>query len=279
MKYIIAIDLGGMSAKGAAFSLDDELLCESRVCTNACDGFDKTVEKLYSLVQELQAKGNLLPDELLGIGVGAPGVVDSQSGVVLRWTNFGWNNVPLAERLSKLSRVKVVIANDANVAALGESKFGATIDDTYEMTPFNDACVIPETQTEWFNMERERIKEMVQDEDFELREEVELGCLPDYENLKDLKTSEIVGKGVITLNRSGFTYDGTRNGEKFSFHLTPAEVPTYGMCTDVSRFYTFYQVEFMEFYPKTRCVEKWFMATEEIHRITGGKWQDFKFEK
>ena len=126
MKYIIAIDLGGMSAKGAAFSLDDELLCESRVCTNACDGFDKTVEKLYSLVQELQAKGNLLPDELLGIGVGAPGVVESQSGVVLRWTNFGWNNVPLAERLSKLSRVKVVIANDANVAALGESKFGAT---------------------------------------------------------------------------------------------------------------------------------------------------------
>lgn len=156
---------------------------------------------------------------------------------------------------------------------------GATIDDTYEMTPFNDACVIPETQTEWFNMERERIKEMVQDEDFELREEVELGCLPDYENLKDLKTSEIVGKGVITLNRSGFTYDGTRNGEKFSFHLTPAEAPTYGMCTDVSRFYTFYQGEFMEFYPKTRCVEKWFMATEEIHRITGGKWQDFKFEK
>lgn len=126
MKYIIAIDLGGMSAKGAAFSLDDELLCESRIHTNACDGFEKTVEKLYSLVQELQEKGNLLSDELLGIGVGSPGVVDSQSGVVLRWTNFGWNNVPLAETLSKLSGVKVVIANDANVAALGESKFGAT---------------------------------------------------------------------------------------------------------------------------------------------------------
>jgi hypothetical protein len=128
-------------------------------------------------------------------------------------------------------------------------------------------------------MERERVKEMVKDEDFELCEEVELGCLPDFENLKELKTSEIVGSGMLRLNRQGLTYEGTRNGEKFSFHLSPAEVPTYGMCTDVSRFYTFYKGEFMEFYPKTRCVEKWFMATEEIHRITGGKWQDFKFEK
>ena len=156
---------------------------------------------------------------------------------------------------------------------------GAKIDDTYEMIPFNDTCVIPETQTEWFNMERERIKEMVQDENFELCEEVELGNLPDFELLKEQKTSEITGKGTIRLNRQGLSYDGTRNGEKFSFHLTPTEVPTYGMCTDVSRFYTFYKGEFMEFYPKTRCVEKWFMATEEIHRITGGKWQDFKFEK
>ena len=156
---------------------------------------------------------------------------------------------------------------------------GATIADTYEMTPFDDTCVIPETQTEWFNMERERIKEAVKDENFRLTEEVELGNLPAYENLKDGKTSEIVGSGKITLDRSGFTYEGTRNGEPFTFHLTPAELPTYGMCTDLSRFYTFYKGEFMEFYPKNRCTEKWFMATEEIHRLTGGKWQDFKFKK
>ena len=156
---------------------------------------------------------------------------------------------------------------------------GATIADTYEMLPFDESCEIPETQTEWFNMERERIKEAVKDENFELVEEVELGCLPDFELLKDLKTSEIVGSGKIKLNREGFSYEGTKNGEPFSFHLTPAEIPTCGMCTDVSRFYTFYKGAFMEFYPKTRSTEKWFMAIEEIHRVTGGKWQDFKFEK
>ena len=156
---------------------------------------------------------------------------------------------------------------------------GATLADTYAMTPFDDTCVIPETQTAWFNMQRENVKKQVQDEAFTLTEKVKLGCLPDYEKLKDLKTSEIVGEGTITLNRQGFTYEGTKNGQPFSFHIKPSELPTYGMCTDVSRFYTFYKGEFMEFYPEREVVEKWFLATEEIHRLTGGKWQDFKFEK
>jgi hypothetical protein len=51
------------------------------------------------------------------------------------------------------------------------------------------------------------------------------------------------------------------------------------MCTDVSRFYTFVNGEFYEFYPETRCVEKFFLLTEELHRLNGGKWQDFKFDK
>ena len=147
------------------------------------------------------------------------------------------------------------------------------------MTPFDDTCVIPETQTKWFNMQRENVKKEILEEGFELREKVQLGMLPDYQLLKDLKTSEIVGEGEIILNKDGFTYVGTKGGKPFTFHLKPAELPTYGMCTDLTRFYTFYKGEFMEFYPATHCVEKWFLATEEIHRMNGGKWQDFKFEK
>lgn len=156
---------------------------------------------------------------------------------------------------------------------------GATLTDTYELVPFNENCVIPETQTAWFNSEREIVKEEVKDENFELSEEVELGMLPDYKLLKNQKTSEIVGKGRLTLNRTGLTYDGTKNGEPFSFHINPQNLPTYGMCTDLSRFYTFYKGEFVEFYPKNSVVEKFFLATEEIHRLLGGSWQDFKFDK
>ena len=156
---------------------------------------------------------------------------------------------------------------------------GATLLDTYELVPFDDTCVIPETQTKWFNMQREVIHAEVLDENFVLTEKVKLGNLPDFEPLKNQATSNIVGEGEITLNRKGLTYKGTRNGEPFEFFIDSLSLPTYGMCTDLSRFYTFYNSEFMEFYPENNVVEKFFLATEEIHRINGGKWQDFKFTK
>lgn len=156
---------------------------------------------------------------------------------------------------------------------------GATILDTYEMVPLNDGCVIPKTQTEWFNLQRKEAKKQVSRPGFILTEEVELGMLPQYEYLKDQKTSNVVGSGMLTLDINGLTYKGTKNGEEFEFHLNPSDLPTYGMCTDLSRFYTFYKGEFYEFYPKHITTEKWFLCTEEIHRLTGGKWQDFKFRK
>lgn len=125
-KYIVAIDLGGMSAKGALFSLDDQIVCEQRTKTNASDGFEKTVENLAALARTLIKQAQIDESDVLAIGMGAPGVVDSSSGMVLRWSNFGWDNAPLAERLSALTGKSVFVANDANVAAFGEAKFGAT---------------------------------------------------------------------------------------------------------------------------------------------------------
>ena len=156
---------------------------------------------------------------------------------------------------------------------------GATLTDTYELVPFDDTCVIPETQTAWFNLQREMIRAEVAEEDFVLEEEVELGMLPEYELLKDQATSEIVGSGTLRLDRTGLTYTGTRSGEPFTFHIKSRALPTYGMCTDLSRFYTFLDGEFVEFYPRHRVVEKFFLATEEIHRLNGGAWQDFRFDK
>ncbi len=156
---------------------------------------------------------------------------------------------------------------------------GATLKDTYELVPFDDTCIIPETQTQWFRMEREVIRKEVASEDFALEEKVSLGILPEFGLLKNQATSEIVGEGILRLDRTGLTYTGTKNGEEFTFHLDSQEVPTYGMCTDVSRFYTFLNGQFMEFYPEHRVVEKFFLATEEIHRLNGGKWQAFDPEK
>lgn len=156
---------------------------------------------------------------------------------------------------------------------------GASITNTYEMIPFDETCVIPTTQTEWFNLERKLAEIEIENKDFKLTEKVKLGMLPKDKLLKDQKTSIIVGEGTITLDHTGLTYNGTCNNEAFSFHLNTSEVPTYGMCTDLSRFYTFYKGEFMEFYPENETVEKWFLCTESLHRYHSGKWRNFKFEQ
>ena len=170
------------------------------------------------------------------------------------------------------------MATKGNTIFCKECGNGATLLDTYELVPFDDCCVIPETQTAWFNQERELIRKEVQDENFVLEEPVKLGMLPEYELLKNQATSEIVGEGMLQLDRSGLTYNGTKNGEPFTFHLNSKTLPTYGMCTDLSRFYTFLDGEFVEFYPEHRVVEKFFLATEELHRLNGGKWKAFPWE-
>lgn len=172
-----------------------------------------------------------------------------------------------------------VMATEGNKIFCKACGNGATLTDTYELVPFDDTCVIPQTQTTWFDMEREVIREEVKDESFRLVEPVELGMLPEYELLKDQATSVIVGSGQLILDRSGLSYVGTKNGEDFAFHIDSRQLPTYGMCTDVSRFYTFIDGEFVEFYPENRVVEKFFLATEEIHRLNGGQWQAFDYTK
>ena len=150
------------------------------------------------------------------------------------------------------------------------------IDNTYKLVPIKESKTF-KTPKEWFDYQRQCVKEEIKDQNFELKEEVDIGFLPKYEYLKHQKTSQIEGKGILRINHEGIFFDGTRNGKPFSFTLSLKETPTYGMCTDASRFYTFLKGEFIEFYPKRKSVIKWLLVTEELHRLHGGLWKDYDF--
>ncbi len=152
---------------------------------------------------------------------------------------------------------------------------GATINEYYDLLPLSGDCVIPETPRVWIDMERKNAAEAVKSPDFILKEKVKLGMLPDYEYLKNNDTSEIVGEGILTLDHTGLHYEGTCKGENVTLFQPIKSLPTYGMCTDVTRFYTFIDDKFCEFYPETHSVGKWLYSTEEMHRFEGGKWQNF----
>ncbi len=121
---IIGIDLGGMSAKAACLS-GEKLSERVRVETSARSSREETASALAGLARAAAEKAGADFSEVEAIGIGSPGVIDGESGVVVNWSNFGWKDVPLARLVSEKTGKRVFVLNDANAAALGEARFGA----------------------------------------------------------------------------------------------------------------------------------------------------------
>ncbi|MFA5007037.1 MAG: 1-acyl-sn-glycerol-3-phosphate acyltransferase [Candidatus Izemoplasmatales bacterium] len=153
---------------------------------------------------------------------------------------------------------------------------GATLNEHYDLIPFDASCVIPESPVRWADLERKNAyRAIAADPAYALAEKVKLGVMPDYEVLKDLKTSRIAGEGTLSISRAGLRFEGTKDGEPFSLSMSTDMLPTWGMCTDMSFFTTYVDGRYYEFYPERRSVGKWLHVAEELHRINGGKWKNF----
>ncbi len=186
---------------------------------------------------------------------------------------------PMAKRLETLlylcPRCGALYQNETEGDALRCRACGNTVhlDETYALRPA-EGSECPAHVTDWTILERERAAEDVRREGFCHSGRVKVGVLPERRVLFGDKTSELRGEGTLTLDRGGLHYDGTLEGAPFRFDLPSAQLPTYGMCTDISRFYLFLDGRFLEFYPEAGDVLYWDHLTEELHRAQGGKWQN-----
>ena len=124
-KYYVGIDLGGTFIKGGIVNDLGEIVLSDQVPTQSEEGAEKVTENISSLVLSLLGRCGMKPSDVCGIGIGAPGMIDSAKGEVIFANNLGWHDVPLAEGVSAKTGIPVRISNDANVAALGETVFGA----------------------------------------------------------------------------------------------------------------------------------------------------------
>ena len=123
-KYYVGIDLGGTFIKGGIVDDLGNIIVSDKVPTEVEGGQMRIAENISNLANSLMKKAGLSPDDVLGLGMGVPGMIDSAAGVVMYSNNLGFDKFPLAEEVSKRTSLKVKIANDANVATLGEVKFG-----------------------------------------------------------------------------------------------------------------------------------------------------------
>ncbi len=124
-KYYVGIDLGGTFIKGGIVDDLGTIVYSDKTPTESEKGGDRVAANIAALVDTLLEKTGLTKQDVQGIGMGSPGMIDSKAGSVIFSGNLHWKDFAVAEKLGQLTGLKVKIANDANVAALGEAKFGA----------------------------------------------------------------------------------------------------------------------------------------------------------
>jgi len=124
-KVIVGIDLGGTAVKIGILNQEYDILAQTSFPTGAARAYGQVIADMGKTAMALLAENGYGWEDCLGAGVGSPGTVDSENGIVLYSNNIRWDHVPLAEELKKYLPMPVYADNDANCAALGEVVKGA----------------------------------------------------------------------------------------------------------------------------------------------------------
>jgi glucokinase len=125
-KYAIGIDLGGTYTKLALVDKSGRIRCRAKLPTSAYKTKEALLTAIVAEIGAVLKESRLTLKDLAGVGIGVPGLVAFERGLVYYLTNVpGWKNVALKKILEAKLKVPVLVDNDVNLMALGESRFGA----------------------------------------------------------------------------------------------------------------------------------------------------------
>lgn len=122
--FYLGVDIGGTSIKGGMVTKDGKLFDTFKMTVIKNEEPEKTIKKLVTLIEKFIKDYNYKKEEIVGVGVGVPGIIDSTHGIVTYSGNLKWFDLPLKKILEDNLGLPVKITNDANAAALAEAKFG-----------------------------------------------------------------------------------------------------------------------------------------------------------
>lgn len=119
------VDLGGTKVYTALAAPDGKVLAETKIPTGAEQGLQHVVNRMVESVEQVLEAARIPQKQLGALAVGAPGPLDSDSGIIHQAPNLKWRNVPIKQILEQRLSIPVLLDNDANLAALGEYAYGA----------------------------------------------------------------------------------------------------------------------------------------------------------
>jgi glucokinase len=124
-KRWVGFDLGGTKMMAAAFSGEFRVLGRKRRKTKGSEGVKAGLERITETIRDALEEAQIKPSQLSGIGVGCPGNIDLEKGLLIDSANLGWKNFPICEALEKAFGCPAVVLNDVDAGVYGEYRFGA----------------------------------------------------------------------------------------------------------------------------------------------------------
>jgi glucokinase len=124
--FYLGIDLGGTNVKSGVVDDDGQTYSSVSLKTRAALGPEEGLKTLAEAARQAVKASGLDWKEIKAIGLGSPGTMDIEAGLLLDPPNLpGWDNLPIRQRLAELLDKPTVLQNDANAAAYGEYWAGA----------------------------------------------------------------------------------------------------------------------------------------------------------
>jgi glucokinase len=128
MKKYVGCDLGGTNMRAAIVDVENgSILYQMSIPTLARDGHDAVMKRMAGLFLQMIEWAGMKKEDIGGIGIGVPGVLDLEKGETLFLPNLPgtWPHVPLGDTIAKLTELPVALLNDVRSITNGEWRFGA----------------------------------------------------------------------------------------------------------------------------------------------------------
>ena len=118
-EYVVGVDFGGTKILSGVFNKDLDCLARAKVSTKSERGVEAVIQRIARAVREAVDEADLDFKQVRGVGIGAPGAVDQESGTVIFAPNLKWKDVALKKELEKELGIPVFLENDCNINTLG----------------------------------------------------------------------------------------------------------------------------------------------------------------
>jgi predicted NBD/HSP70 family sugar kinase len=124
-RFVVGIHIGVGIFRVAVANLRDELLANQQQQFEIDDPADRVLARIAEIIETVINNNLIERSKILGVGVGASGLVDSSSGINLIAPNLNWHNIPIQEYFQNTLHLPVFVDNNVRSMAIAETYFGA----------------------------------------------------------------------------------------------------------------------------------------------------------